>query len=64
MRSFVDSEENQTDEDREYHEEYGDNYTEGATSHPNLIAPSTHGKYRTIIALLYCYNHTMLRLAW
>ena len=34
MRSFADSEENRTDEDREYHEEYGDNYTEGATSHP------------------------------
>ena len=32
--SFADSEENQTDEDREYHEEYGDDYTEGATSHP------------------------------
>ena len=34
MRSFADSEENQTDEDREYHEENGDDYTEGATSHP------------------------------
>ena len=34
MRSFVDSEENQTDEDREYREENGDDYTEGATSHP------------------------------
>ena len=34
MRSIVDSEENQTDEDREYREEYGDDYTEGATSHP------------------------------
>ena len=34
MRSFVDSEENRTDKDREYREEYGDNYTEGATSHP------------------------------
>ena len=34
MRSFVDSEENQTDKDREYHEENGDDYTEGATSHP------------------------------
>ena len=34
MRSFADSEENQTDEDREYREEYGDDYTEGATSHP------------------------------
>ena len=34
MRSFADSEENQTDEDREYHEEYGDDYTEGATFHP------------------------------
>ena len=30
----ADSEENQTDEDREYREEYGDDYTEGATSHP------------------------------
>ena len=34
IRSFADSEENLTDEDREYREEYGDNYTEGATSHP------------------------------
>jgi hypothetical protein len=34
MRSFADLEENQTDEGREYHEEYGDDYTEGATSHP------------------------------
>ena len=36
MRSFADSEENWTDEDREYREEYGDDYTEGATSHPIL----------------------------
>ena len=36
MRSFVDSEEHQTDEDREYCEEYEDDYTEGATSHPIL----------------------------
>ena len=36
MRSFADSEENRTDEDREYHEEYGDDCTEGATSHPIL----------------------------
>ena len=42
MRSFADSEENQTDEDREYREEYGDDCTEGATSHP-LVAPITHG---------------------
>ena len=34
MQSFADSEENQMDEDREYHEEYGDDCTEGATSHP------------------------------
>ena len=34
MRSFADSEENQMDEDHEYREEYGDDYTEGATSHP------------------------------
>ena len=34
MRSFADLEENQMDEDREYREEYGDDYTEGATSHP------------------------------
>ena len=34
MRSFADSEENRMDEDREYCEEYGDDYTEGATSHP------------------------------
>ena len=34
MRSFADSEENLTDEDREYREEYEDDYTEGATSHP------------------------------
>ena len=34
IRSFADSEENQTDEDREYREEYGDDCTEGATSHP------------------------------
>jgi hypothetical protein len=31
------------DEDREYHEENGDDYTEGATSHPNLVVPITHG---------------------
>ena len=43
MRSFADSEENRTDEDREYREEYGDDYTEGATSHPNLVASITHG---------------------
>ena len=36
MRSFADSEENQTDEDWEYREEYEDDYTEGATSHPIL----------------------------
>ena len=34
IRSFVDSEENHMDEDREYREEYGDDYTKGATSHP------------------------------
>ena len=34
MRSFADLEENQMDEDQEYHEEYVDDYTEGATSHP------------------------------
>jgi hypothetical protein len=34
MRLFADSEENRTDEDREYHEEYGDDYTKGATSDP------------------------------
>ena len=34
MRTFADSEENRMDEDREYCEEYGDDYTEGATSHP------------------------------
>ena len=33
MRSFADSEENQTDEDREYREEYVDDYTKGATSY-------------------------------
>ena len=33
MRLFADSEENRMDEDREYREEYGDDYTEGATSH-------------------------------
>ena len=33
IRSFANSEENLTDEDREYREEYGDDYTEGATSH-------------------------------
>jgi hypothetical protein len=33
MRSIADSEENRTDEDREYREEYGDDYIEGATSH-------------------------------
>ena len=43
MRSFVDSEENQTDEDREYREKYRDDYTKGATSHPNLVAPITYG---------------------
>ena len=34
IRTYADSEENQMDEDREYHEEYEDDYTEGATSHP------------------------------
>ena len=34
MRSFADLEENLTDKDREYYEEYGDNYTKVATSHP------------------------------
>ena len=34
MRSFAYSEENRMDEDREYREEYGDDYTEDATSHP------------------------------
>ena len=34
MQSFADSEENQMDKDREYHEEYEDDYTEGVTSHP------------------------------
>jgi hypothetical protein len=34
MRSFADSEENQMDKGREYPEEYGDDCTEGATSHP------------------------------
>ena len=34
IRSFADSEEKQTDEDREYREEYGDDYTESTTSHP------------------------------
>ena len=33
IRSFADSEENLTDKDREYCEEYGDDYTKGATSH-------------------------------
>ena len=32
MRTVADSEENRTDEDREYREEYGDDYTKGATS--------------------------------
>ena len=32
--NVADSKENLTDEDREYHEENGDDYTEGATSHP------------------------------
>ena len=34
MRSLADSEENLIDEDREYREEYGDDFTKGATSHP------------------------------
>ena len=34
IRSYADSEENQMDEEHEYREEYGDDYTEGATSHP------------------------------
>ena len=34
MRSYAVLEENQVDEDREYREEYGDDFTEGATSHP------------------------------
>ena len=34
IRWYADSEENQIDKDREYREEYEDDYTEGATSHP------------------------------
>jgi hypothetical protein len=34
IRSYADSEENLTDEDKEYREEYGDDFTEGAISHP------------------------------
>ena len=34
IRLYADSEENQTDEDREYCEECRDDFTEGATSHP------------------------------
>ena len=34
IRTYADSEENQTDEDREYREENGDDYSGGATSHP------------------------------
>jgi hypothetical protein len=30
----AESEEDRTDEDREYREELGDDYSEGATSHP------------------------------
>jgi hypothetical protein len=33
-RLIADSEKDQTDEDREYREEYGDDTTGGATSHP------------------------------
>ena len=43
MQSIADSEEIYIDKDREYREEYGDDYTEGATSHPNLVALITHG---------------------
>ncbi|XP_021314029.1 uncharacterized protein LOC110434407 [Sorghum bicolor] len=32
--SFQESEDDRTDEDREYREELGDDYSEGATSHP------------------------------
>jgi len=32
----AESEEDRTDEDREYREELGDDYSEGATSHPLL----------------------------
>jgi hypothetical protein len=31
---YADSEENLIDEDREYREEYEDDFTEGVTSHP------------------------------
>ena len=34
IRSYADLEENQTDEDHEYREEWGNDFTEGATSHP------------------------------
>ena len=34
IRSYADSEENQTDKDQEYREEYRDDYTEGAISYP------------------------------
>ena len=40
---IAESKENQTDKDREYHEENGVDYTEGAISHPNLVAPIMHG---------------------
>jgi hypothetical protein len=34
IRAYADSEKNLTDEDREYREEYGDDFTKGAISHP------------------------------
>jgi hypothetical protein len=34
IRSYADSEKNLTDEDREYREEYRDDFIEGSTSHP------------------------------
>ena len=63
MRSFADSEENRTDEDREYREEYEDDYTEGATSHPISKHLLRMAKVEMIVLTLLSY-HTMVGLAW
>ena len=50
MRTFVDSEENRTDEDREYREEYGDDYTEGASAY--FIVISHYGRTCMVVCFL------------
>ena len=62
MRSFADSEENQMDEDQEYHEEYGDDFTKGATSHPISLHLLCMANIELL--LLYFTVIIMIGLAW